>query len=310
MRLRLGLLGLFACAVSGTAANYYVTIAGLGGLPEYETQFAKWAADLEKQLQANGTDTHVVTLSGNAATRQQVEQALARVAGEIGPGDAFALFLIGHGTFDGTDYKINLPGPDMTAAELAGLLNKIPAERQLVVNMTSASGASVAALAKKNRIVITATKSGTEKNAPVFARYWIDALRDPAADADKNGTVSALEAFRYAERKTTGYFESEKLLATEHALLTDTAKGKAVRDPKPENGQGILAAAFPLLRPHTEVAKNATPEKQKLLAKKQDVEAKIDRLKYQKAALSEEEYKHQLTALLLELARTQTEIDR
>jgi hypothetical protein len=301
---------LLGCALSAGAANYYVTVAGLGGLPEYETQFTKWAADLEKQLQANGADTRVVTLSGNTATRQQVEQALARAASEVAPGDAFALFLIGHGTFDGADYKINLPGPDMTAAELATLLNKIPAQRQLVVNMTSASGASIAALAKKDRIVIAATKSGTEKNAPVFARYWIDALRDPAADADKNGTVSALEAFRYAERKTTGYFEAEKLLATEHALLTDTAKANAVRDPKPENGQGILAAAFPVLRPHTQVAGNVTPEKQKLLVRKQDVEAKIDRLKYQRAALSEEEYKQQLTALLLDLARTQAEIDR
>lgn len=301
---------LFLCALSASAANYYVTVAGLGGLPEYETQFTKWAADLEKQLQANGADTRVVTLSGNAATRQQVEQALARAASEVASGDAFALFLIGHGTFDGADYKINLPGPDMTATELAGLLNKIPAQRQLVVNMTSASGASIAALAKKDRIVIAATKSGTEKNAPVFARYWIDALRDPSADANKNGTVTALEAFRYAERKTTGYFEAEKLLATEHALLTDTPKANGVRDPKPDNGQGVLAAAFPILRPHTEIASSATPEKQKMLTRKQDIEAKIDRLKYQKAALSEEEYKQQLTGLLLELARTQAEIDR
>ena len=48
--------------------------------------------------------------------------------------------LIGHGTFDGADYKINLPGPDMTAIELATLLDRMPAKRQLVVNMTSASG--------------------------------------------------------------------------------------------------------------------------------------------------------------------------
>jgi len=274
-RVRTALL-LLICALSAGAANYYVTVAGLGGAPEYDTQFAKWAADLEKQLQVNGSDAHLVTLSGNAATRQQVEQTLARIASEAAPADAFALFLIGHGTFDGTDYKINLPGPDMTGTELAGLLNKIPAQ----------------------------------KNAPVFARYWIDGLRDPAADADKNGTVSALEAFRYAERKTAGYFESEKLLATEHALLTDTAKANAVRDPKPENGQGVLAAAFPVLRPHTEVARNTTPEKQKLLAKKQDLEAKIDRLKYQKAALSDDEYKQQLTVLLVELSRTQAEIDR
>ena len=52
------------------------------------------------------------------------------------------------------------------------------------------------------------------------------------------------------------------------------------------------------------------PDKQRLVSKKEDLEAKIDRLKYQKAAMDENEYKQQLTALLLELARTQAEIDK
>ena len=292
------------------AANYYLTIAGLGGTPEYETQFTRWASDLDRELHANGASAQSVVLNGNGATRQQVQQTLSRLASAIRPDDAFALFLIGHGTFDGTDYKFNLPGPDITASELAALLNRIPARRQLLVNMTSCSGASLASLARKNRIVITATKSGTEKNATVFARYWVDALRDPAADADKNGTVSALEAFRYAERKTAAYFESEKLLATEHPMMSDTGTTNGVRDPRPENGQGLLAAAFPVMRPQTETPKSVAPEKQRLLTRKEDLEAKIDRLKYQKAAMSAEEYKQQLTTLLLELARTQAEIDR
>lgn len=307
MRLVILLLSL-AGALS--AENYYLTIAGLGGTPEYDTQFAKWAADLDQELKTNGPDAHVVTISGSGATRQKLQEAFSNLAAEVKPGDGFALFMIGHGTFDGTDYKFNLPGPDVTGGELAAWLNRIPARRQLVVNMTSSSGGSLAALAKKDRIVITATKSGTEKNATVFARYWIDALKDPSADTDKNGTVSALEAFLYAQRKTAAYFESEKLLATEHAMLSDNGTANAVRDPKPENGNGLLAAAFPLIRPETESAKTTSPEKQKLLAKKEDLEAKIDRLKYQKAAMPEEEYKQQLTALLLELARTQAEIDR
>ncbi len=292
------------------AANYYVTIAGLGGTSEYETQFAKWATELDHDFRANGAESQVVTLSGAAATRQHVQETLSHLALQVKAEDAFALLLLGHGTFDGTDYKFNLPGPDITAAELASLLNRIPARRQLVVNMTSCSGASVAALARRERIVITATKSGSEKNAPVFARYWIDAMRDPAADTDKNGTVSALEAFVYAQRKTNAYFESEKLLATEHAMMTDTGRAEAVRDPKPENGQGLLASAFPLLRPRAENVARAGSDKQRLVAKKEDLEAKIDQLKYQKAAMPEDEYKQQLTALLLELARTQAEIDR
>jgi hypothetical protein len=291
------------------AASYYVTIAGLGGAPEYETQFEKWASELDRELHSNA-EAQIVTLSGPGATRQRIQQSLASIAAEAKPDDAFAIFVIGHGTFDGTDYKLNIPGPDITAAELASMLNRIPARRQLVVNMTSCSGASVAALARKDRIVITATKSGNEKNATVFARYWVDALRDPAADTDKNGAVSALEAYRYAERKTAAYFESEKLLATEHSMLTDTGSANAARDPGPENGQGMLAAAFPLMRPQGQIAGSVAPEKQRLFAKKEDLEAKIDRLKYQKAAMAPDEYKQQLTALLLELARTQAEIDR
>ncbi len=297
-------------ALSMPGASYFVTIAGMGGSPEYDAQFAKWAADLDHDLKANGPDARVITLTASSATRPQIERTFSSIAGDAKPDDSLAVFLIGHGTFDGTDYKFNLPGPDITAAQLASLMNKIPARRQLVVNMTSCSGASVALLAKKNRIVIAATKSGTEKNATVFARYWIDALRDPAADTDKNGTVSALEAFNYAQRKITAYFESEKLLATEHSMLTDTGKANAVRDPKPANGEGLLAATFPVVRPETAMAKAADPGKQKLLAKKEDLEARIDRLKYEKAALSPEEYKQQLTSLLFELARTQAEIDR
>ena len=34
--------------------------------------------------------------------------------------------LIGHGTFDGVEYKFNLVGPDITAAELAALCDKFP----------------------------------------------------------------------------------------------------------------------------------------------------------------------------------------
>jgi hypothetical protein len=295
--------------VSLPAANYFVTVAGLGGAPEYETQFAKWAQELDHELNT-GPEAHVITLSGPAATKQQIEQTLNKVAAEASATDTFALFLIGHGSFDGVDYKVNLPGPDMTGAELAKALNRIPAQRQLVVNMTSCSGASLAVLAKRERVVISATKSGTEKNAPVFARYWVDALHDPSADTDKNGSISALEAFRYADRKTAAYFESEKLLATEHALITDTASATGVRDPKPENGQGLVAASFILIRQRGESAKALTPDKQRLVSKKEDLEAKIDRLKYEKAAMEESEYKQQLTALLLELARTQAEIDK
>ena len=89
----------------------------------------------------------------------------------------------------------------------------------MIVNATSASGGSVHALLRQNRTVITATKAGTEKNATVFPRYWIEALRDAAADADKNEVITALEAFKFAEAKTKQFYETNKRLATEHPML-------------------------------------------------------------------------------------------
>ncbi len=296
------------CALAASASTFYVAVGGLGGEPDYEQRFSMWVREVEMALKPAGAEAKVRTIE--SATRDQVREALDWVAGEAKPQDAFVLMLIGHGTFDDHDYKLNLRGPDLTAAELAQLLDRIPAGRQLVVNMTSASGGSLEVLRKANRIVICATKTGTEKNATIFARYWVEALRDPAADTDKNQTVSALEAFRYADRKTAAAYETQKRLATEHAILEDTGKGEGVRAPSPQNGEGLLAASFPVVRLGTAAQAASDPAKRKLLARKEQLEQEIDRLKYQKAAIPADEYKKQLSALLLELARTQEELER
>ena len=272
------------------ASTFYVTVAGLGGEPDYEQRFAMLADDIDKIVKSGGPSE---TLKGPAATKANVRSALEKVARESKTQDALVLMLIGHGTFDGVDYKMNLPGPDLSATELAAMLNRIPAGRQLVVNMTSASGASINALKKDNRVVVTATKTGTEKNATVFARFWVEALRDPAADTDKNETVSALEAFRYAQQKTVKFFEEQKRLATEHAVVT-----------------GDRAAVFPVLRMGNSSAALNDPAKKGLLTKREELEGQIDQLKYQKAILPPEQYKKQLTALLLDLARTQQELEK
>jgi hypothetical protein len=276
---------LLGSLLPASAATYYLTISGLGGEADYEQRFKMWAEDIGKT-----TNSQALV----APKREAVRARFAELAKQVKPDDAFVLMLVGHGTYDGTDYKFNLPGPDITAAELASLLDRIPATRQLVVNMTSASGGSAEIFKKANRVVITATKTGTEKNATIFARYWAEALRDPAADTDKNETVSAQEAFTFAQKKTAQFFESNKRLATEHAQLEDNK----------------LAAVFPVLRIGTNAAAAHDPAKRGLLERKEQIEQQIDKLKYEKAAVPEAEYKKQLTALLLELARTQEALEK
>ena len=243
--MRPALLCVLMTALSAHASVYYVTVAGLGGEPDYEQRFTANAKDLDKLFKDSGSSAHVYTLTGTHATRAQLTQTLTSIAHDAKPEDDFVLMLIGHGSFDGADYKFNLVGPDITAAELAGMCDRIPARRQLIVNATSASGGSVAALAKPGRGVIAATKSGTEKNATVFARYWVEAMQDPTADLDKSDSISALEAFEFAQRRPrrstnrrNGWRRSMRFLRTRER----TNPSGAVKN------EGMLLASFTVLR--------------------------------------------------------------
>src|SRR5229473_3495094 len=242
-------------ALPAQAASYYVTVAGLGGEPDYEQRFTALAKDLDKLLKTSGGDAHVYTLTGSDATKAHLTDAMNQVAHEAKADDAFTLILIGHGSYDSVEYKFNLPGPDISGEEL-------------------------------------------------------EALCDASADVDKNEVISALEAFQYADRKTASFYESQKRLATEHAIIEDTGKKEGVRAPSAENGEGLLASNFLLLRLGAAQKAANDPAKRALLEKKEELERKIDTLKYQKAAMSAEDYKTQLSSALVDLARVQQELDK
>ncbi len=304
-------LAMLLAAMPAQATVYYVAVGGLGGEPDYEQRFSALINDVDKLLKESSGTVKVYALSGGEATRARITEIMGQVAREAKPEDDFMLLLIGHGSFDGLEYKINLTGPDLSGAELAGLCDRVPAKRQLVVNTTSASGGSLAALQKAGRGVIASTKGGTEKNATVFARYWVEALRDAGADVDKNEAISALESFQYATRKTAEFYESQKRLATEHAVFDDTGKAaEGVRAASTAGGQGLLLSNFTLVRIGAAQRAAADPAKRGLLDKKEELERKIDTLKYQKAAMPDNEYRRELTAALLELARVQQELDK
>ncbi len=304
------LIAAFVCLLARhvQAGTYYVIISGLGGEPDYEQRFTAAANDLERIFKAAGPTAHVTTLTGPNATAERLRQALEAAARQAKPEDDFALILIGHGSFDGVEYKFNLVGPDLTAAEIAALCDRVPSRRQLIVDTTSASGGAMAAFERPGRAVIAATKSGTEKNATVFARYWVEAFQDPSADTDHSESISALEAFLYATHKTAAFYDSQKRLATEHAVFNDAGAGDPVR--QPDDQEGKLLASFTLLRTGTTAQIGNDPAKRGLLEQKDELEQKIDMLKYQKPAMDPADYKQQLTDALVALAKVQEELDK
>lgn len=298
-------------------ASYGVVVTSLGGDAEYEKLIQGWGKDLAAALRkGRNAEGHVYWLAAKkeegvhaVSSKEEIGKLFEQLSKQVRPSDSFGLFLVGHGSYDEYDYKLSIPGPDLTGKEWAELLNRIPAERQAVVNMTSASGASLAAFQRKGRVIITSTTAGRERNFSVFGRYFVAALQDEASDADKNQAISVLEAYRYATREVTRYYETAKRIATEHPVLEDKGEGDGAREPSPENGQGLLASAFPLVRFGSGDAVTGSPEVQELRAAKRKLEESIEALKYRKAGMDTEEYAMELEKLLLELSRAQVKLD-
>ena len=306
-----------ARAQSAEGVSYAVVVSGLGGDATYEKLIQGWGKDLATALRKDGAAAgRVFWLAAKKeegvhadSRREEIVKLFDQLAARVRPGDVFELFLIGHGSYDDYDYRLSIPGGDLTAAQWAEQLNRIRAEKQVVVNMTSASGGSLAALQRKGRVVITSTTAGRERNFSVFARYFVAALQDAAADADKNQEISALEAFRFATREVTRFYDSMKRLATEHPILEDRGEGEGVREPSPQTGQGLLASSVALVHLGGGQTAADTPPVRELRAKKRRIEEGIEQLKYRKASMDTEEYAKELEKLLLDLSQTQLQLD-
>ncbi len=288
--------------------KFAVIISGIGGEESYTTRFTKWTADLRAALvgRLGFAEEQIIALTGKPAEKEQpcsadaVRTAFASLRNSVKADNQIFIFFIGHGSFDGKNAKFNLIGQDLTAADYAQLINGMPTRKVVIVNMASASGEFIKPLSGAGRVVITATRSGQEQNATRFPEYFIAALGNTEADSDKNGRVSALEAFTYATALTARSFEQKGLLATEHPLLDDNGDG--VGHAKAEEGEGALAKTtyFDSL-PLQQAGGDA--ELAKLFTERLRLEGEIEQLKTRKAQMNEDEYDSALEKLLIEFAK-------
>jgi hypothetical protein len=283
-----------AFALPAGAATQVLVVAGMGGEPQYEERFEQWSdAVAHASVSVTGDAAQVKRLAGSDAKKQNIEAALRSAGQALHSGDHFVLVLLGHGSFDGSDYRFMIPGDDITGTDIRMLLDKFPeGVTQLVVDATSTSGAVVDQLAGPHRVVITATKSGGERNATRFGGYWAEALGSSEADRDKDGNVTAQEAFDFANRKVTESFKSDAAIATEHARLAGGDPGRFI--------VARLGAA----------ALFASDAQLSALRSEQDgIEQRIDAVRAQKSSLSTDEYYARLEPVLLDMARLGRRID-
>jgi hypothetical protein len=297
------------------AQTHLVIISGLGGEKKYTAAFTALAESLG--VAANKRygipDAEILWFGEDSVSRHahyhgqstkvNIEHAIAQLSERAGPGDQIVLVLIGHGSGEGEDTKISIPGPDLSARDFAQLLARFPTQKVAFVDMTSASGDVLPVLSAPNRVIITATKSAFERNESHFAQFFVDALTRDVADVDKDGRVSLLEAFRYATAETKRAYETDTKLQTEHAQLDDMGLKTGVADPDGRTGQGLLARRFFLDGGFTARGGANDTQLAALYKDKFVIEDRIDGLRRKKGTMTPDAYDDSLEVLLVDLAR-------
>lgn len=302
-----GLTTLIICAPAARAAaqdSHVLVITGVAGDDEHAKRFHAWATALIDAAKTKDgvPDANIVYLADKPdldtarirgrSTSENVQKTVADIAAKARPGDQVVIVLIGHGSFDGSVAAFSMPGPDMTVADWATLLKKLSPQKVAFINTTASSGAFLPAVAAPGRTVVTATKTGGERNEAMFGEFFVEAFGDAAADADRNGHVSVQEAFNYADNKVVKAYQQGGLLRTEHAAIDDGGNGKlaATQYLTAHPGDGGLKVDV------------SDPAMRALVAEREAIQKDIDALKAKKETLDPARYDQDMERLLTSLA--------
>ena len=291
------------------AETQVVIIQGLAGEDYYQRHFDEQVEKISEASSKLVSGDNLLVLSGEAATRDQTLSSLQSITPNLTADDQLLVYLIGHGSFDGRDYKFNLSGADLTGAEILEALSQSSANNVLI-NTTSSSGALLEPFEGSNVHLIAATKSGAERTATRFGRHFADALlvvevegisdATSSADLDKNQAVSLKEAFDFAVRETADFYESEGLLATENARIQMVTEGDA------DTLANSIKLANLIEQPDTE----SNPVLALLLAERDAIDRDIDTLRLRRIGMTEQDYLNRFQSLMIELAQIQFQIDK
>jgi hypothetical protein len=297
-------LCLFSLARPAAAQDtYLLVINGVEGDAEHGEQFHKWATALIDAAKNKGgiPEANITYLSDKPerdaarirgkSSGENVTSAFADLAMRARPSDEVFIVLFGHGSFDGQKAALNLPGPDLYVPDYLKLLDKIRSSRLVFVNTASSSGEFAKGLAGPGRTIVTATRTGGERNETRFPQYFVEAFTGEGADSDRNGRVSVQEAFEYARTKVQQAFEKEGYILSEHATLQD--------------GAGLATTLFldSDRARASAVANVSDPALRAALEEKRSLEDQVAGLRLRKASMPADEYERELEKLLTALAQ-------
>ncbi|HLQ76703.1 MAG TPA: hypothetical protein VK210_05080 [Terriglobia bacterium] len=297
MRLRI-LIAILLFPMLAHAESSALIISGAPGDDEHVKKYTAWTESTRLVLvgEMGFNPGRIMVLSGEKSTQAEIKDSFAKLKEQLKPADTLLLVLIGHGSFDGEEYKFNNVGPDLSGSDFNKLLATLNAGRIVVVNSTSSSGGATEAMAGKNRMIIAATKTGFEGNDTVFYEYFLNGLQKAAADENKDHKVSVWEAFKFAVDGVERFYKDAGRIATEHPQISDN--GAPMTGVVP---QVPVLAGLTSLNVDRPVAV-ADAKLQVLLNEQKEIQQKIETLQINKASMLIEDFNKQIEDLILQLA--------
>ena len=315
-RVALALIALVAAQGSALSQSRYALI--VGGLGGAEDQTARIETHLEGAYNALAGPlafSEVTVLAERAlaersfvsgeSTAENIRGWFASLANVATAQDEVYVLLFGHGSYDGTQAALNIPRRDLIDSEYAELSDALNVHRTVWICTMSASGPFVQALSAPNRIIITATRTGSQRNQTVFPQFFVESLVAPSADLDRDGSLSVREVFQYTAERTATHYNESGHLATEHSLLEDTGDGEGVRvEALDEGTEGHLAGITYLQRGAALLAAD-----DELAQQRSRLEGRIAEVKARKQDMSDVDYYSELEMLFVALARLNDRIE-
>jgi len=292
------LAGLLLAPRAADAQRVHVlAVSGLSGEPAYKLLFESNLATLVDSARARWhvSDSSLFVLTEDPttprlhatgrSTKEEIAKSFLALSRRVSAGDIVFVFLVGHGSGEGADSRVSLPGPDATAADFAGWLAGFPRQTVVLVNAASGSGDFVGVLAGPKRLIVTATRTALERNESRFATPFVRGLTSGEADADKDGKVSVLEAFAYAKKEVARVYDTDNKMLTEHASLSDSALARSVTFGAQRGESAPL-----------------NPRAAALVAERSELEAKVAALRGKKESMPPAAYEAELERLLVQVA--------
>ena len=220
-------------------------ICGHPGDEEHQTAFAASIHSIrdslvtrfgfQKQLirlqfgQIESADSAIDDADGGAS-KEEIEAAVRQLVQESRPEDAAWVIVMGHAHHDGRRSFINLPGPDLQLEDFAKLFHDLPCREQIILATTPASGYVLKPIARKGRIVISATQNDLELNETLFhvslAKVLAAITLEDQYDVDNDGRLSWFDLYIAVVRDVAQQYVDDMLISTEHALMDDNGDGR------------------------------------------------------------------------------------